>query len=73
MSDYDGSFYVYFVFCMRHILIFTMPIYMLRNLGLSLTKKSMVRTFVILNILLLIMPFNFIVEGITCIWPSLHR
>ena len=64
MSDYDGSFYVYFVFYMRHILIFTMPIYMLRNLGLSLTKKSMVRTFVILNILLaFIMPFNFIVGG----------
>ena len=41
-----------------------MPIYMLRNLGLSLTKKSMVRTFVILNILLaFIMPFNFIVGG----------
>lgn len=64
MSDYDGSFYVYFVFYMRHILIFTMPIYILRNLGLSLTKKSMVRTFVILNILLaFIMPFNFIVGG----------
>ena len=64
MSDYDGSFYVYFVFYMRHILIFTMPIYMLRNLGLSLTKKSMVRTFVILNILLaFIMPFHFIVGG----------
>jgi len=64
MSDYDGSFYVYFVFYMRHILIFTMPIYMLRNLGLSLTKKSMVRTFVILNLLLaFIMPFNFIVGG----------
>ena len=64
MSDYDGSFYVYFVFYMRHILIFTMPIYMLRNLGLSLTKKSMVRTFVILNVLLaFIMPFNFIVGG----------
>lgn len=64
MSDYDGSFYVYFIFYMRHILIFTMPIYMLRNLGLSLTKKSMVRTFVILNILLaFIMPFNFIVGG----------
>lgn len=64
MSDYDGSFYVYFVFYMRHILIFTMPIYMLRNLGLSLTKKSMVRTFVILNMLLaFIMPFNFIVGG----------
>ena len=64
MSDYDGSFYVYFVFYMRHILIFTMPIYMLRNLGLSLTKKSIVRTFVILNILLaFIMPFNFIVGG----------
>ena len=64
MSDYDGSFYVYFVFYMRHILIFTMPIYMLRNLGLSLTKKSIVRTFVILNLLLaFIMPFNFIVGG----------
>ena len=64
MSDYDGSFYVYFVFYMRHILIFTMPIYMLRNLGLSLTKNSMVRTFVILNMLLaFIMPFNFIVGG----------
>lgn len=64
MSDYDGSFYVYFIFYMRHILIFTMPIYILRNLGLSLTKKSMVRTFVILNILLaFIMPFNFIVGG----------
>ena len=60
MGDYDGSFYVYFVFYIRHILIFTMPIFMLRNLNLKPTKESMVRTFFLLNILLIfIMPFNF--------------
>ena len=45
MTDYDGSFYVYFVFYVRHIIIFTMPIFLLQNLNLKLSKKSMIKTF----------------------------
>tara|TARA_B100001093_G_scaffold352872_1_gene337358 strand:+ start:5029 stop:5715 length:687 start_codon:yes stop_codon:yes gene_type:complete len=64
MSDYDGSFYVYFVFYIRHIFIFTMPIFMLQNLNLRPRKQSMLKTFLILNILLaFIMPFNFYIGG----------
>ena len=64
MSDYDGSFYVYFVFYIRHIFIFTMPIFMLQNLSLRPRKQSMLNTFLILNILLaFIMPFNFYIGG----------
>ncbi len=64
MSSYDGSIYVYFVFYVRHTLIFIMPIFFLRNLGLKLSKKSMLKTFIILNILLVfIMPFNFYIGG----------
>ena len=64
MSDYDGSFYVYFIFYTRHIFIFTMPIFMLQNLNLKPRKQSMLKTFLILNILLaFIMPFNFYIGG----------
>ena len=47
MSDYDGSFYVYFVYYIRHVFIFIIPIFMLQNFGLKPRKKSMVRTFLI--------------------------
>ena len=64
MTDYDGSFYVYFVFYVRHIIIFTMPIFLLQNLNLKLSKKSMIKTFLILNLMLVfIMPFNFYTGG----------
>ena len=64
MTDYDGSYYVYFIFYIRHIFIFTMPIFMLQNLNLRPRKQSMLKTFLILNILLaFIMPFNYYVGG----------
>ena len=64
MTDYDGSLYVYFVFYIRHITIFVMPIFMLQNCNIKLSKQSMFRTFLILNVLLVfIMPFNFYIGG----------
>ena len=64
MSDYDGSFYVYFVYYIRHVFIFIIPIFMLQNFGIKPRKKSMVRTFLILNLLLVVlMPFNFYIGG----------
>ena len=39
-----------------------MPIYMLQNCGMELSKKSILKTFINLNILLaIVMPFNFYV------------
>lgn len=64
MNSYDGSQFVYIEYYVRHSIILVMPIYLLQNYGMELTKKSMLKTFVNLNILLaIIMPFNFYVGG----------
>jgi len=64
MNSYDGSQFVYIEYYVRHSIILVMPIYLLQNYGMELSKKSMVKTFMNLNILLaIIMPFNFYVGG----------
>ena len=64
MNSYDGSQFAYLEYYVRHSIILVMPIYLLQNYGMELTKKSMIRTFITLNILLaIIMPFNFYVGG----------
>lgn len=64
MNSYDGSQFVYIEYYVRHSIILVMPIYLLQNYGMELSKKSMVNTFINLNILLaIIMPFNFYVGG----------
>ena len=64
MNGYDGSLFAYGEYYLRHSIILIMPIYMLQNLDMKLTKQSMIRTFVALNILLaIIMPLNFTVGG----------
>jgi hypothetical integral membrane protein (TIGR02206 family) len=64
MNSYDGSQFVYIEYYVRHSIILVMPIYLLQNYGMELSKKSMVNTFINLNILLaIIMPFNFYIGG----------
>lgn len=64
MNGYDGSLFAYGEYYLRHSIILIMPIYMLQNLNMKLTKQSMIRTFLGLNVLLaLIMPLNFAVGG----------
>lgn len=64
MNSYDGSQFVYIEYYVRHSIILVMPIYLLQNYGMELSKKSMIKTFINLNILLaIIMPFNFYVGG----------
>lgn len=64
MNGYDGSLFAYGEYYLRHSIILIMPIYMLQNLNMKLTKQSMIRTFLGLNVLVaLIMPLNFAVGG----------
>jgi len=64
MNAYDGSLFAYVEYYLRHSIILIMPIYMLQNLNMTLTKQSTIRTFVTLNILLaIIMPLNFSIGG----------
>lgn len=64
MNSYDGSQFAYIEYYIRHSIILVMPIYFLQNYGMELSRKSMFKTFVTLNILLtIIMPFNFYVGG----------
>ena len=64
MNSYDGSQFAYIEYYIRHSIILVMPIYLLQNYGMKLSRKSMFKTFVTLNILLaIIMPFNFYVGG----------
>lgn len=64
MNGYDGSLFAYGEYYLRHCIILIMPIYMLQNLDMKLSKYSIVRTFLALNILLtIIMPLNFAIGG----------
>ena len=64
MNSFDGSQFAYLEYYVRHSIIFVMPIFLLQNYGMELSRKSMINTFLNLNILLIIiMPFNFYVGG----------
>jgi hypothetical integral membrane protein (TIGR02206 family) len=60
MNGYDGSDFAYLEYYVRHVLIFLLPLYMLQNLNFKLSKYSVFTSFIILNVLLMIiMPLNF--------------
>ena len=64
MNSFDGSQFAYLEYYVRHSIILVMPIFLLQNYGMELSRKSMINTFLNLNILLIIiMPFNFYVGG----------
>lgn len=64
MNSFDGSQFAYLEYYVRHSIILVMPIFLLQNYGMELSRKSMINTFLNLNILLIIiMPFNFHVGG----------
>ena len=60
MNGYDGSDFAYLEYYVRHVLIFLLPLYMFQNLNFKLSKYSVFTSFIILNVLLMIiMPLNF--------------
>ena len=60
MNGFDGSSFAYLEYYVRHLLIFVLPLYMLQNLNFKLSKYSVFTSFIILNVLLMIiMPLNF--------------
>lgn len=60
MNGFDGSCFSYLEYYVRHVLILLLPLFMFRNLGIQPSKYSTLRSFLILNILMvIIMPLNF--------------
>jgi hypothetical integral membrane protein (TIGR02206 family) len=60
MNGFDGSNFAYLEYYVRHVLIFLLPLYMLQNLKIKPSKYSVLTSFIILNILMvIIMPLNF--------------
>lgn len=60
MNGYDGSDFAYLEYYIRHVLIFLLPLYMLQNLNIRLSKYSVFTSFIIINVFLVfIMPLNF--------------
>ena len=60
MNGFDGSIFSYLEYYVRHVLIFLLPLYMLQNLNIRPSKYSVFTSFIILNVLLvIIMPLNF--------------
>lgn len=60
INAYDGSQLLYIEYYVRHVLILLMPLYMFKNLNIKPSKHSYFKSFLILNILIvIIMPLNF--------------
>ena len=60
LNSYDGSHFVYIEYYVRHGLILLMPLFMFRNLNIQPSKYSSLKSFLILNVLMvIIMPLNF--------------
>lgn len=60
MNGFDDSCFSYLEYYVRHVLILLLPLFMFRNLGIQPSKYSTLRSFLILNILMvIIMPLNF--------------
>ena len=55
LDDYGGYNYFYFQFFFKHAMIIAFPIYLRNNLGMKLTKFSWVKTFIALNVLMIIL------------------
>lgn len=62
INYYDGGLFMYFEYYITHGIIMLLPLYMYYHLEMELTKYSWLKTFVILNIIMIIvMPLNFII------------
>jgi len=62
INYYDGSWYLYISYYVSHGIIMLAPLFMLYNLDYKLSKYSWLRTFGILNILMIfIFPLNFLI------------
>ena len=60
MNGYDGSHFAYLEYYVRHVLILLLPLYMFKNVNIKPSKYSSLKSFLILNILMIIiMPLNF--------------
>jgi uncharacterized membrane protein YwaF len=60
MNGYDGSYFAYLEYYVRHVLILLLPLYMFKNLNIKPSKYSSLKSFFILNILMIVvMPLNF--------------
>ena len=53
MNGYDGSYFAYLEYYVRHVLILLMPLYMFKNLNIKPSKHSYFKSFLILNILII--------------------
>lgn len=64
INYYDGSYFMYFKYYFAHTLIILIPLFLHFNLDFKLTKKSWLKTFILLNILMLfIMPLDFLIDA----------
>ena len=62
INYYDGGLFMYFYYYISHGTIILIPLYMFYHLEMKLSKYSWLKTFIILNIIMvLIMPLNFII------------
>ena len=62
LNYYDGGWFMYISYYVSHGTIMLVPLYMFYNLDYKLSKYSWLRTFGILNILMIIiLPLNFLI------------
>ena len=62
LNYYDGGWFMYISYYVSHGTIMLVPLYMFYNLDYKLSKYSWLRTFAILNILMIIiLPLNFLI------------
>jgi len=55
LDDYGGYNFFYIQFFFKHAMIIAFPIYLRNNLGMKLTKFSWLKTYVALNILMILL------------------
>jgi len=62
LNYYDGGLFMYFEYYIDHGTIILVPLFMFYHLEMKLSKFSWLKTFLILNILMIIiMPLNFLI------------
>ena len=62
INYYDGGFFMYFEYYINHGSIMLIPLFMFYQLEMKLSKYSWLKTFIILNILMvIIMPLNYLI------------
>jgi hypothetical integral membrane protein (TIGR02206 family) len=62
INYYDGGIFMYLEYYISHGIIILIPLYMFYHLEMKLSKYSWLTTFIILNILMIIvMPLNFLI------------